>query len=98
MDIKTLEFPDNYFDYVVDKSTLDVLFCGDNSSLNAAIALNEIQRVLKPQGLDLMVSFGSAENRLKHLQKEHLSFDIRIFSLRKSLLQKQGVTESVVEV
>ena len=40
-DMKQLEA--NTFDLVVDKSTIDALLCGDNSFINVAKMINEIQ-------------------------------------------------------
>ncbi len=36
-----------------------------------------MQRVLKPEGYYMVVTYGKPENRLPHLQRENLSFDIK---------------------
>ena len=95
MDVLNLKYPDNFFDVVIDKSTIDVLFCGENASINVAKMMREVQRVLKVKGLDLVVSFGVPEVRIKHFEMDHLSFDIKMFSLKKNLLSNGGKKEAV---
>lgn len=69
----------NTFDLVVDKSTIDALLCGDNSFINVAKMINEIQRVLKVGGSYFVISYGKPESRSFHFEQEFLSFDIREF-------------------
>ena len=48
MDVCDLKYPDNFFDIVIDKGTLDALFCGEhNTDLSAFLLLKESQRVVK---------------------------------------------------
>lgn len=67
MDARDLKYDDNFFDLVIDKSTIDALLCGDFSFLNVAIMTKEIQRVLKVGGLYMIISYGQPENRTFHL-------------------------------
>jgi hypothetical protein len=67
MDIRDLQQDDETFDLVIDKSTMDALLCGDQSFLNVAIMTKEIQRVLKKNGIYLIISYGAPENRIVHL-------------------------------
>jgi len=48
---------------VLDKSTIDALFCMENSHINLSKMLKEIQRVLKPGGTYIAISFGEPEDR-----------------------------------
>lgn len=96
MDVRNLIYPDNNFDYIIDKSTIDVLFCGDNVSLNVAIMMNEVQRVLKIKGSYFIVSFGAPENRALHFERDNLSFEMKIFTLKKNLLYKDEKIEGVL--
>lgn len=41
MDVCDLKYPDNYFDIIIDKSTIDAVLCGDNAYLNTAMLLKE---------------------------------------------------------
>jgi len=47
MDILKMDFQDEIFDCVIDKSTIDAILCGDYSFYNTALMLNEVQWVLK---------------------------------------------------
>ena len=85
MDVKKLEYDDEYFDLIIDKSTLDTLLCGYESFINSAIMLKEIQRVLKTEGLYVIISYGKPETRLFHLNRDFLSFDIEIIEINKKL-------------
>lgn len=83
MDVKDIRFPDNHFDLAVDKSTIDALLCGERSFISVAIMMKEVQRVLKEGGIYIIISYGAPQNRIFHLEREHLSFDINIFTIKK---------------
>jgi ubiquinone/menaquinone biosynthesis C-methylase UbiE len=83
MDVRDIKYPDKYFDIAIDKSTIDALLCGDNSFLNVAIMTKETQRVLKTGGIYMAISYGAPENRVFHFEREHLSFDLNIFTIKK---------------
>ncbi len=67
MDARDLQYEDNSFDLVIDKSTMDALLCGDHSFLNVSIMTKEVQRVLKTGAYYLVISYGLPENRVIHL-------------------------------
>ena len=77
MDVTEMKYPNNYFDVAIDKSTIDALLCGDNAFLNVARMTKEVQRVLKPDGVYIAISYGKPESRAFHFEKEHLSFTIK---------------------
>ena len=56
MDVRELKYQDEFFDLVVDKSTIDALLCGNFAYLNVAIMLKECQRVLKTGGYYMAIS------------------------------------------
>ena len=39
MDVMNMRFDSNFFDLIIDKSTIDALLCGDSSFLNTAIMM-----------------------------------------------------------
>lgn len=41
MDCCNLKYEDNFFNVVIDKSTIDAILCGDNAYLNTALMLKE---------------------------------------------------------
>ena len=85
MDIRDMPYEDNFFDLIIDKSTMDALLCGDESFLNVAIMTKEIQRVLKISSVYMIISYGLPENRLMHLEREHLAFEISIYTIKKEI-------------
>lgn len=84
MDAKDLLYQQNYFDLVVDKATLDTVLCTERSQVNAAVMLNEVQRVLKTGGNYLLLSHSGPESRLPHLERQHLHFEIIFREIRKT--------------
>lgn len=42
MDCTKLNYKDEMFDFVIDKSTMDALLCGDDSYLNTAKMMSEV--------------------------------------------------------
>ena len=87
MDAEKLSFEDETFDLIIDKSTIDALLCGNHSFLNVAKMTKEISRVLKTGGVYLIISYGQPENRMIHLERDHLAFDIQIYTIKR---QEEG--------
>jgi ubiquinone/menaquinone biosynthesis C-methylase UbiE len=83
MDVRDLKYADSTFDLAIDKSTIDAILCGEKSFVNLAIMLKEVQRVLKDDGIYMIISYGQPENRVIHLEREFLSFDINIYTIKK---------------
>ena len=81
MDVRDIKYPDGYFDVAIDKSTIDALLCGDDSALNVAKMMKEVQRVLKTNGYYVAISYGKPENRAFHFDREHLSFSMKQYVL-----------------
>ena len=50
MNVCSLEFPDESFDAVIVKGTMDAILCGEGSTANVAKMCMEVSRVLKPSG------------------------------------------------
>ena len=79
MDVCDLKYPDNHFDIIIDKSTIDALLCGDNAYLKAAMLLKESQRVLtEDNGVYIAISFGKPETRSYHLERPFLSWKLQV--------------------
>lgn len=81
MNVTEMAFNDETFDIAIDKSTIDALLCGDNAFLNVAKMTKEVQRVLKPNGIYFVISYGRPENRTFHFEREHLDFDVKQYVL-----------------
>lgn len=65
MNACALDFPDESFNAVVDKGTLDSVLCGEGSTANVAKMCMEISRVLKPNGVYFICSYGVPDNRMQ---------------------------------
>jgi len=82
MNVTSMRYPSNYFDLVIDKSTMDAILCGDHSFMVMAQMMREVQRVLKVDtGAYLGVSYGTPEHRLLHYKRPHLKFGVSTFKL-----------------
>jgi ubiquinone/menaquinone biosynthesis C-methylase UbiE len=64
MDVRSMSYPDESFDLVIDKSTIDSLMCSDHPLLNVAKMLEEGYRVLRKGGYFLTISY--SDSRLEH--------------------------------
>ena len=52
MDVRNMRYPSNFFDLIIDKSTIDALLCGESSFMNTAIMMKVILAFkLKPSML-----------------------------------------------
>jgi ubiquinone/menaquinone biosynthesis C-methylase UbiE len=69
MNISQMVFPDNTFDIIFDKGTLDTLLTSLESFPIFLAGVAEIRRVLKPTGRFLLVSFGGP-NIYSHLLED----------------------------
>lgn len=76
MDATRLEFPAASFDVVVDKATTDSVLCGSDSFIRMAAVLQEVYRVLKPNGLLFTVSHAEPGKRLQHLKTPQLPWAV----------------------
>ena len=95
MDVRDLRYRKEFFDLIIDKSTIDALLSGDLAFLNVAIMMKECQRVLKTGGYYVAVSYGEPENRLLHFQLKNLHFSIRTCKLEKTTAAGQKTTHYV---
>ena len=85
MDVRNMAYKNEIFDLIIDKATMDTILCGDNPFLNVAKMTKEISRVLKIGGIYLILSIGKPEERIFHLQREHLCFDIQVYSIKRKV-------------
>jgi ubiquinone/menaquinone biosynthesis C-methylase UbiE len=51
--------------------------------MTVAKMLKEISRVLKTGGYYIIISYGQPENRMIHLERDHLAFEIQIFTIKR---------------
>lgn len=83
MDVRSMPVESNCYDLAIDKSTIDALLCGKDSFVNVAKMINEVQRILKVGGYYMIISYGSPENRMMHLERDFLNFEVSIYTIKK---------------
>lgn len=71
-----LDFPDGSFDACIDKGCLDSILCGESSTNNVANAMYNILRVLKPDGVFILISHWSPDKWLGYLEVEAYNWTI----------------------
>lgn len=81
MDVRKLNYEDESFDIIIDKSTLDCIMCCESAELDVCKMTKECQRVLKTNGLYVIISFESSENRMFVYEMPHLSFEVEYIKL-----------------
>lgn len=73
---KMTDLKSDSFDFIIDKSTIDTLLCGKCAFMAVARFLKECYRVLKIDGVYMLVSFGEPKHRLLHFYRSHVKFEI----------------------
>jgi EEF1A lysine methyltransferase 4 len=76
MDARSMELiPDSCFDVIIDKGLFDSQLCAEDrmQSLNGLLA--EMQRVVKPGGVYLIISHGPPPTRINHITS-HSDFTV----------------------
>uniref|UniRef100_A0A7N1A5G4 Methyltransferase type 11 domain-containing protein n=1 Tax=Kalanchoe fedtschenkoi TaxID=63787 RepID=A0A7N1A5G4_KALFE len=87
MDVRDMSaFQSGSFDAVCDKGTLDSILCGTDSRENAAKMLHEVERVLKDNGVYLLITYGSPAYRLR-LLKDLCAWTIKLHVIEKTLTE-----------
>ena len=84
MDVYNMKFKNNFFDLIIDKSTLDAISCSYDYNINIAKMLKEIQRVLKIKGYYMIISYEEPENRIIHLKRKFLRFKIDVIKIKEN--------------
>jgi SAM-dependent methyltransferase len=83
MDVMEMSFPSGTFDVVIDKATLDSMLCGEGAIKTIQTMLQQIYRVLKPNGTFMMLSYAKSQLRLNFLKKKDFIWDISVETCRK---------------
>ncbi|CAN4080601.1 unnamed protein product [Withania somnifera] len=80
MDVRDLSFfPDESFDAVIDKGTLDSLMWGTNAPICAAQMLGEVSRLLKNGGVYMLITYGDPTARMPHLSRSVFNWKIELY-------------------
>ncbi|KAF2924264.1 hypothetical protein DAI22_07g257200 [Oryza sativa Japonica Group] len=98
-------FSDESFDCAIDKGTLDSLMCGVGAPLSAAQMVLEVERLLKPGGIFMLITYGDPSVRVPHLNQSGCNWKIVLYILprpgfkgktKRSVLDPVPMTESGV--
>ncbi|PVG01922.1 S-adenosyl-L-methionine-dependent methyltransferase, partial [Serendipita vermifera] len=85
MDVRNLAFADQTFEVAIDKGTMDAMLAvkGDvwdppeSAVQDCNKEVDEVLRVLRPDGLLLYLTFGQPHFRKRYLTKENTSLEVR---------------------
>ncbi|XP_006658911.2 EEF1A lysine methyltransferase 4-like [Oryza brachyantha] len=104
MDVRDMsEFCDESFDCAIDKGTLDSLMCGVDAPLSAAQMVLEVERLLKPGGVFMLITYGDPSVRVPHLNQPGCKWKIVLYILprpgfkgktKRSVLDPVPMTQS----
>jgi SAM-dependent methyltransferase len=76
MDVTNLMYSNDIYDVVIDKSTLDCIFCCDNSAHLISEMILESWRVLKPGGIFIPLSLHTLDKVMPYINSDENGFDI----------------------
>lgn len=86
------EIQTNEYNVVLDKGTLDTILCGDNSEANVEKMLQEINRVLKSNGVYICISYGNNDQRKEFLKNKAINFwDVKVDKVAKPSVILSGL-------
>ncbi|KHG02598.1 Methyltransferase-like protein 13 [Gossypium arboreum] len=83
-------FPDESFDSVMDKGTLDSLMCGTDAPISASRMLGEVSRLLKPGGTYMLITYGDPSARMPHLNRPTYGWNIFLYNLPRPDFKRPG--------
>ncbi|KAG5222700.1 methyltransferase protein [Salix suchowensis] len=96
MDVRDMSFfPDESFDAVIDKGTLDSLMCGSDAPISAARMLGEVSRLLKPGGIYMLITYGDPKVRMPHLSRSSYSWKIVLYAIPRPGFKKPAGSSSI---
>ena len=93
-DAMDLQWPDNTFDLVLDKGTLDAILHSDDAFVNVAHLTKEFQRVTKIGGTVMIISYGLPPSRAPHLQREHLNWNL----ITTEIIDSKSLSENYIYI
>ncbi|GMI28519.1 hypothetical protein TeGR_g258 [Tetraparma gracilis] len=94
MNVCSLEFPDESFDAVIGKATMDAVLCGEGSTANVAKMCAEVSRVLNGAGVFFIVSYGVPDNRLNYLENDDYAWTVTVHTVPKPTVSATAVPDT----
>ncbi|CAL9113639.1 unnamed protein product [Musa textilis] len=91
MDVRDMSFfDDESFDCVFDKGNLDSLMCGMDAQLSASQMLEEVNRLLRPGGIYMLITYGDPSVRIPHLNQPGCNWKIILYIIPRPGFQSPG--------
>ncbi|CAL9764046.1 unnamed protein product [Musa acuminata subsp. burmannicoides] len=91
MDVRDMSFfDDDSFDCVIDKGTLDSLMCGVDATLSASRMLEEVNRLLRPGGIYMLITYGDPSVRIPRLNQPGCNWNIILYIIPRPGFQSHG--------
>jgi ubiquinone/menaquinone biosynthesis C-methylase UbiE len=87
----------NSFDIALDKSTIDALLCAPRAQVLVGKMLKEVQRILKPGGYYIAISYGEPDNRSYLFDFPFIHWEKREFALFDPEQDKKNKQENAEE-
>ncbi|KAE9591073.1 hypothetical protein Lal_00021498 [Lupinus albus] len=98
MDVRDMSpFESGSFGAIIDKGTLDSILCGNNSRQHATKMLEEVWRVLKDNGVYILVTYGAPLYRLR-LLRDSCSWIIKLHVIEKLASEDKSDNNPVWEL
>ncbi|KAK6143188.1 hypothetical protein DH2020_023536 [Rehmannia glutinosa] len=89
MDVRDMSlFPDDSFDSIIDKGTLDSLMCGTDAPISASQMLGEVSRLLKPGGVYMLITYGDPTVRMPHINRPVYNWKIELYIIPRPGFQR----------
>eukprot|EP00752_Nemacystus_decipiens_P006125 g5524.t1 len=106
VDLTREEFPEEKFDVALDKACLDSIACSPHGASRVENYLQQMDRLLQPEGAFICVSFAPPEERLELLEywdidqpAKCLAWDVHVDAIAKpELKQQRGVDRDSSDV
>ena len=88
---KKVKLPDDSFDLIICKGTLDAVLCNANTTEKVNCMLNECHRVLDSRGVMMIVSYGEPETRLQMFDNNR--WEIKHYAISKPYVPGEKLGE-----
>mmetsp|Transcript_10922 Transcript_10922/g.13539 ORF Transcript_10922/g.13539 Transcript_10922/m.13539 type:complete len:251 (-) Transcript_10922:280-1032(-) len=89
---KSIPYPDETFDLVICKGTLDAVLCSSSATINVKNMMEQCCRVLKDDGSMVIVSYGTPENRMEYVE-DVWKGGVEVYTVAKPRVKSQDGKE-----
>lgn len=90
---RSIPYPDETFDLIVCKGTLDAVLCSSFAAANVRNMMEQCSRVLKDDGAMVIVSYGTTENRMMYME-DVWEGGVEVYKVSKPRVKSQDEKEA----